>query len=187
MTKGKFKTRECGKCSNNITKTQYSLKCAGTCGGWYHRTCTGLSDEQFLAYEKRKTDQKWLCGRCGRNRHSSSSDQSDASDPVPMDNPSNKDIMKTIQQKFSEIEKALNFNGEVMEGLQRTIQAISDENRELRKTQEHLKNRVAELEKEVVTLKEKVSKDEDEARKKRVIITGIKGNPKIDENAKKSF
>ncbi|CAH2010725.1 unnamed protein product [Acanthoscelides obtectus] len=104
-----------------------------------------------------------------------------------MDNPSNKDIMKTIQQKFSEIEKALNFNGEVMEGLQRTIKDISDENRELRKTQEHLKNRVAELEKEVVTLKKNVSKDEDEARKKRVIIKGIKGNQNIDENVKKVF
>ncbi|CAH1959640.1 unnamed protein product [Acanthoscelides obtectus] len=70
-----------------------------------------------------------------------------------MDNPCNKDIMKTRQQKFSEIEKALNFNGEVMEDLQITVKAISDENIELRKTQEHLKNRVAGLEKEVMKMK----------------------------------
>nr|CAH7748251.1 unnamed protein product [Callosobruchus chinensis]CAH7767655.1 unnamed protein product [Callosobruchus chinensis] len=50
-----------------------------------------------------------------------------------MDNPSNKDIMKTPHLKLAEVETSLNFNGEIMEELQRTIKAISHENRDLTK------------------------------------------------------
>lgn len=41
---------------------EYSLKCGGACGGRFHKRCTGLSDEEYLAYEKRKTEENGYAG-----------------------------------------------------------------------------------------------------------------------------
>nr|CAI5844453.1 unnamed protein product [Callosobruchus analis] len=64
MTKKKSKILECGKCKSYITKAEYSLKCAGDCGKWFHKKYSGLTDDQFLAFEKRKNDENWICIKC---------------------------------------------------------------------------------------------------------------------------
>nr|CAI5841575.1 unnamed protein product [Callosobruchus analis] len=57
-------TYQWGKCSGNIVKSQYSIRCAGECEKWFHKKCTGLTNDQFLVYEKRTCDEKWMCSKC---------------------------------------------------------------------------------------------------------------------------
>nr|CAI5862994.1 unnamed protein product [Callosobruchus analis] len=186
MTKKKTKDPiQCGKCNGNITKSHYSLKCAGECEKWYHKKCTGLTDAQFLTYESRKTNKKWICVSCTDSKLTSDSEESDESDDDTIENPSNKDVIKTINVKFAEIEKAITFNGEIMEQLQETIKSMAEENKKLKREQEHLKNRVGELEKEVAGMKKKLSLSEMEGRKNNVIISGINGDRDAETNVKK--
>lgn len=184
MSKRKSKIIDCGKCKNNITKTQFSLKCAGDCAKWFHKKCTGLTDEQYIAYEKRKNDEKWICGNCIKKL--SDLEDSDLSDDDEIKtNPSNKDILDTFNSKFSELEKALTFNGEIMEQLQITIKTVLEQNKALKKENDLIKIRVETLEKEVIEIKKKLLKNEQEGRNKNIIISGINNDKDIELNVKK--
>nr|CAH7759959.1 unnamed protein product [Callosobruchus chinensis] len=186
---GKKKTNpvECGKCKASITKTQYSLKCAGDCGKSYHKKCSGLSDAQFLAYEKRIANDKWICSSCAKSKLLVESGESDSSDDESAENPSNGKILKVLNSRFAELEKAITFNGDMMEALQETIKAITEENKTLKKQQDQLKTRVTDLEKEVNIIKKKMLKEENEGRKKNIIIMGLKGDKDAEINVKKIF
>nr|CAI5836230.1 unnamed protein product [Callosobruchus analis] len=181
MTKKKIKSYVCGKCNTNITKYQYSLKCAGKCGNWFHKKCSGLTSEQFLAFEKRQTDEKWVCSSCAVDTDDSPED----TDNEDSENPSNKDLLKVINLRFQELEKAVSFNGEIMEALQETLTSMKEENKHLKKEQKRLRSRVDELEKEIGYMKKKIIKEEQEERKKNVIVTGIKGDNDAEANIKK--
>nr|CAI5820318.1 unnamed protein product [Callosobruchus analis] len=93
--------------------------------------------------------------------------------------------MKALNIRFKEIEKALNFNGDKMEELQKDLRSVIEENKQMKKEQEQLKSLIKDLEKEVVTIKNRISKSVDETRKKNVILTGIKGNKDVESNVKK--
>nr|CAI5829681.1 unnamed protein product [Callosobruchus analis] len=187
MGKKKANLVECGKCKASITKTQYSLKCAGDCGKWYHKKCSGLSDAQFLAYEKRIANEKWLCSCCASSGLLAVSGESDSSDDENVENPSYGKILKVLNSKFAELEKAITFNGDMMEQLQQTIKVLTEENKKIKKEQDQLKTKVANLEKEVSVMKEKFLKEENESRKKNIIIMGLKGDKDAEINVKKIF
>nr|CAI5844385.1 unnamed protein product [Callosobruchus analis] len=50
-------------------------------------------------------------------------------------NPSNGDIMKALNIRFKDIEKALNFNGDKMEELQKDLRSVIEENKQMKKEQ----------------------------------------------------
>nr|CAH7748119.1 unnamed protein product [Callosobruchus chinensis] len=166
---GKKKTNpvECGKCEASVTKTQYSLKCAGDCGKSYHKKCSGLSDAQFLAYEKRIANDKWICSSCATSKSLVESGESDSSHDESAENPSNGKILKVRNSRFAELGKVITFNGDMMEKLQKTIEVITGENKKLKKEQDQLKTRVTDLEKEVNVMEKKMLKEENESRKKK--------------------
>nr|CAI5850432.1 unnamed protein product [Callosobruchus analis] len=72
-----------------------------------------------------------------------------------------------------------------MEQLQETIKYMAEENKKLKREQEHLKNRVGELEKEVAGMKNKLSVSEMEETKNNVIMSGINGDKDAETNVKK--
>nr|CAH7763364.1 unnamed protein product [Callosobruchus chinensis] len=75
----------------------------------------------------------------------------------------------------------------MMEALQETIKAITEENKTLKKEQDQLKTRVTDLEKEVNIMKKKMLKEENEGRKKNIISMGLKGDKDAEINVKKIF
>nr|CAI5847589.1 unnamed protein product [Callosobruchus analis] len=93
--------------------------------------------------------------------------------------------MKVLNIRFKEIEKALNFNGDKMEELQEDLRSVIEENKQMKKEQEQLKSRIKDLEKEVVTIKNRTSKSVDETWKKNIILTAIKGNKDVESNVKR--
>nr|CAI5854169.1 unnamed protein product [Callosobruchus analis] len=81
------------------------------------------------AYEKRTCDEKWICNAYMEIKESSGSEESD---DYCKKNPT-KNLLKVMNRKFAELEKALTFNGEIMDELQNTIKLITDENKNLKK------------------------------------------------------
>nr|CAH7753439.1 unnamed protein product [Callosobruchus chinensis] len=81
------------------------------------------------------------------------SGESDSSDDENAENPSNGKILKVLNYRFDELEKAITFNGDMMEKLQKTIEAITEENKKLKKEQDQLKTRVTDLVKEANVVK----------------------------------
>lgn len=198
MTKKKNKTSICPKCNANISKTHYSLKCVGNCGKWYHRKCSGLTTELFTAYEKGTTDEKWICSQCV---DSNAPEESNSSDDDTQDssasqksggkkqkhkNPTNKDIINTMNKKFMELETALTFNGSVMEDLQKTLKTVLEENKRMAKEYEKLKIKVNEMEKELQLVKKSVYEKDAAERQKNIIISGL-NNKETETNVKKVF
>nr|CAI5843568.1 unnamed protein product [Callosobruchus analis] len=47
--------------------------------------------------------------------------------------PTNREVMKVLSTKFKELERAITFNGEVMDQLQKSIKEIINENKHLKK------------------------------------------------------
>lgn len=194
----------CSVCKHNITKLHHKIQCAGDCGEWFHKDCSGLGNEEFSAYELRKTSQKWACSEClphdemrrePRNTVSIGSRSSIGvrNSPVAMveensrlfeslfhiSNPTNLDIMKAMEKIFNELKQSVTFNGSMMEEMKETMQSLSNENKTLRKEHELLKNRVIELENEIVHVKGSSNLVNGE-KSKNVVIVGIKG----DEHSK---
>lgn len=180
MNKGNKKTKayHCPNCKLAITKTQFSLQCAGVCNSWYHKRCTGLTDEQYLSYEKREIDEKWICNDC--------TNVDCSADEILPTNPSNRDILNILNKKFAEMEKALTFNGSMMEDMQTTIKLLMEENKILKKEQADLKGQVEQLVKEITVINKITFKAETEERKKNIVIVGLNGN-KVEDKVKKVF
>ena len=61
--KGK-KSLVCTKCQKNITKLHYKIQYAGNCSQWFHKDCSGLTNEEFSEFELRTAPQKWACSVC---------------------------------------------------------------------------------------------------------------------------
>nr|CAH7759763.1 unnamed protein product [Callosobruchus chinensis] len=115
------------------------------------------------------------------------SEESDSSNDESAENPSNGKILKVLNSRIAELEKAITFNGDMMDTLQKTIKAITEENKPLKKEQDQLKTRVTDLEKEVNVMKKKMLKEEKESRKKDIIIMGLKKDKDAEINVKKIF
>nr|CAI5860434.1 unnamed protein product [Callosobruchus analis] len=92
-----------------------------------------------------------------------------------------------MHRKFAELEKALTLNGEIMDELQKTIKLITDENKNLKKEQEKVKEHVKELEKKITILEKRFNKKEEPGRRKNIVITGLKGDKNASNNVKKVF
>ncbi|VEN49708.1 unnamed protein product [Callosobruchus maculatus] len=161
-----------------------SFRCAGECAKWFHKKCTGLTNDQFLAYEKRTCDEKWMCSKCIETIEGSESEPED-SETCSMKNPSNKDILKAMNRRFTDLEHAITFNGEIMEELKNTIKVLTEENKNIKKEHEKLKGRVNELEKQVNIMQKKMDKEELEGRRKNIVITGLRGDRNASKNVKK--
>lgn len=67
-----------------------------------------------MPYEKKKNDEKWM-------------EQTPTHQMIK--NTSNENILNTFNSEFSELEKALTFNGELMEQLQRTLSTVLEYNK----------------------------------------------------------
>nr|CAI5820244.1 unnamed protein product [Callosobruchus analis] len=85
--------------------------------------------DQFLAYEKRIAKEKWLSSSCATSGLLAESGESDSPDDENVENPSNGKILKVLNSKFAELEKAITFNGDMMEQLQQTIKVLTKENK----------------------------------------------------------
>lgn len=197
MTK-KTKVLNCVKCKKSITKTHEKIQCVGECKGWYHQGCSELTLDEYHNY-KRKAGEKWICNKCLESDSESESD-ADSEDEIPskerklktksekfnvdiFDNPkpTNKQILETMKKMFEEIQKSVTFNGSMIEDLKADLKKITEGNKKLKKEQIALKNRVADLEQEVLQIRSSVSDERNEDRLKNIVIVGLKG----DQDAKK--
>nr|CAH7748753.1 unnamed protein product [Callosobruchus chinensis] len=200
MANKKAKMYDCEKCKGRITKSHYSLRCAGTCQKWFHKKCTGLTDAEFLLLEKSRSVSKWICSNCSKAKIVSSSEESDSSDDGTLhnssinsasparppskrkslqkrgvsvkDNPSNKEIMEFMSARFAELEENVKFTSGLLDDLQTSISSLMKENAGLRKEQKLLKSRVDQMEKKQRNLN--------------AIIVGL-SESEIKQNVKKVF
>lgn len=179
-TSKNVKSDNCPVCKENVTKTQHALQCTA-CTKWFHKNCTGLTIDEYRTYERREIDSGWCCKSCTQNQSS----DGEYSDIDIRETPTNKDLLTAMNKKFSELVKSITFNGEMMEDLQRTVKMVLEENKQLRKEQTDLKNKINNMEKEITVLKKKIMKEENQERRKNVIITGIKSNKDLEINVKK--
>nr|CAI5860082.1 unnamed protein product [Callosobruchus analis] len=114
-----------------------------------------------------------MCSKCIETNEVSESELED-SEICSMRNPSNKDIFKAMNRRFTDLEHAITFNGEIIEELRNTIRSLTEENKNIKKEHEKLKGRVNELEKQVNIMQKKIDKEEQEGRRKNIFITGLK-------------
>ncbi|CAG9768440.1 unnamed protein product [Ceutorhynchus assimilis] len=70
------------KCKGNVTKTQNKIQCAGGCKEWFHKSCSGLTDEEFTAFELLRTDEKWCCVTCSINLETSDLEPEESDEPL---------------------------------------------------------------------------------------------------------
>nr|CAI5826807.1 unnamed protein product [Callosobruchus analis] len=117
--------------------------------------------QNFLLMRKGNTEVRWVCQSCSASELSS-----DCSDDEPSNNPSIKDILRTINKKFAELEAAITFNGNIMDDLQKTIKSLTEENKRLTQEQGELKNKVTYMEKEILELKSSADKEQKAERRK---------------------
>lgn len=197
MTK-KTKITKCVNCEKPITKTHEKIQCAGECKGWYHQGCSRLTIEEYRNYE-RKIGEKWICNRCLESDSESEPDDYSEDDSSSngrkqkrksekfnfniFDNPkpTNKQIFDTMKNMFEEIQKSLTFNGSIIEDLRADLKKITEENRKLKKEQAILRNKVADLEQEIIQIRSSDNDERNEDRLKNIVMVGLKG----DQNAKK--
>ncbi|KAK5649857.1 hypothetical protein RI129_000886 [Pyrocoelia pectoralis] len=52
----------CLECNKKITKKDYSVQCSEECGGWIHKKCSEIDNEQWKLIEKGK--EKFSCKKC---------------------------------------------------------------------------------------------------------------------------
>lgn len=204
MSKKKNSLPLCMKCQKIIAKTYFKIQCAGSCGGWFHKQCSGLTDEEFSSYELRKTNKKWLCSICVET--SDESDDSEATKQrnksikhskfkkssgcgleqmLNVENPSNKDVLNAMKLIFEELKTSVTFNGNSIEDLKREIKDLVKENKEIKKQYIYLQNKVQELEREIIAIKT-YKPQENEQRRKNVVIVGLNGEH-AKESVKKIF
>ncbi|VEN56272.1 unnamed protein product [Callosobruchus maculatus] len=199
MANKKAKIYDCEKCKGKITKSHYSIRCAGNCQKWFHKKCTGLTDAEFLLFEKSSSANKWICSNCSNAKILSSSSESDSSDDASInsaslarssskrkslqkrrdkkgvsveDNPSNKEIMEFMSARFAELEENVKFTSGLLDDLQVTISTLVKENASLKKEQKQLKSRVDQLKKK--------------QRNVNAVIVGL-GECDVKQNVKKVF
>nr|CAI5827304.1 unnamed protein product [Callosobruchus analis] len=79
-----------------------------------------------------------------------------------MKNSSNKDILKAMNRRFTDLEHAITFNGEIMEELRNTIRSLTEENKNIKFDKEALRGR-----------------------RKNIVITGLIGDKNTSINVKK--
>lgn len=209
----KVKSYKCGKCGSNVTKTQHKIQCA-VCDDWFHKSCSGLTSEEFAAYELRKTDDKWCCSVCltdedptdagdsesereqsTQRTSASSSRRSNSSKALNFENifncpnPTNMELLKAMRSMFDELKNSITFNGNLMEQMKENIKTISNENKSLKKEQQQLKGRISELEKEVVYMKNsrKSDNNDNNEKSKNIVIVGLNGDDNASRDVKNVF
>lgn len=199
---------KCAKCASNVTRTQHKIQCASNCNGWFHKSCSGLTNEEFTAYELCKTDEKWCCVECSIVHASGDvSDSEPEITPLPRrsmliarvdqvgsfrdilehPNPSNKEIMRAIRGVFEDLKKSVTFNGNVMEEMKDSLNKLASENKSLKKEQQQLKSRVIDLESEIMYIKGSMNKSIVTERTKNIVIVGLTGDDNASSDVKKVF
>ena len=141
--------------------------------------CCLASDSKYDS-EGDTEEEEILTGQSLRKSHNSNFE-----DIFDNPKPTNKQLLNAMKSMFEEIQKSVSFNGTMIEDLKSTIKRISDENKRLKKDHVTLKQRVADLENDVVQLKSSTSRDENEERLKNVVIVGLKGGRNAKEDVKK--
>ncbi|KAK9877746.1 hypothetical protein WA026_019426 [Henosepilachna vigintioctopunctata] len=107
--------------SKSIRKSEYSIKCFGTCDRWFHRNCSHLTNQKFSEYEKGLTKKKWRCRSCAdRDQDEETEDESMKLKFVKgssNDEPNLGAVMVLLKQmntKFEKFEESLIFNGDLL-------------------------------------------------------------------------
>lgn len=82
----------CGSCGDNITKKHHSLLCNGICKQWFHKICTGLTEDQYKNVTNKISKGKWVCEPCKQKVEVSysGSDYDSAEDGATRSNSKNK-------------------------------------------------------------------------------------------------
>lgn len=89
-------------------------------------------------------------------------------------NPTNSDLMKVLNVKFSEFEKSLTYYGNCLDDLQETVKNLTKENAKLKKGRNDMEGRIQALEKEVKKLNKNNAREEQEVRKHNLVFLGIR-------------
>ena len=205
---GKKKPLLCLVCTKTIGKMGFKLQCGGECKRWVHLGCTSIKKEDIEG--SRRAEIQYFCKSCEEDSGGqSSSEEEDESDsfsvksspprlnhrqsflnkkkhsPSPKmksKNITNKDMLDYLTKQFEKLEKAVTFNGNMMEDIEKTVKKIMEENKSMKKEVEASKKKIFDLEQELQLLKHKTGKMEEEERCKNVIVIGLQ--PKTKDEAR---
>lgn len=198
---GKKKLLICRICQHNITKTQYSIQCNGDCKSWFHQGCCGLTEKEFKLHQRGTI--KWSCNECEADTDGSSDADETGARHIKrkstqlssestellftMENPTNKEILTAMKAMFEDLKNSVSFNGGMIEKLRSEMEIVIDVNKKLKQEQSVLKNRINELEQEIIHIKRSTVKDGDNDSAKNIVVVGISGNDDSRKDVKKIF
>lgn len=200
---GKKKLLVCRSCQHNITKSQYSIQCNGDCKSWFHQGCCGLTDKELKLHQLGTI--KWSCTECEADTEGSSdTDEAGTREKnkkqapqlstaenteclFTMKNPSNKEILTAMKAMFEDLKSSVSFNGAIIEKMRSDIERVIDDNKTLKQEQSVLKNRINELEQEIIYIKGSTIRDGNDDNAKNIVVVGISGNDDSKKNVKKIF
>lgn len=199
---GKKKLLICRICQHNITKTQYSIQCNGDCKSWFHQGCCGLKEKELKLHQL--GTMKWSCNECEADTDESSDadvtgtrDNKRKSTKTPptenteflfnMKNPTNKEILSAMKAMFEDLKNSVSFNGSMIEKMRSDMERVIDDNKKLKQEQSVLKNRINELEQDIIHIKRSTIKDGNDDNQKNIVVVGISGNDDSRKDVKKIF
>ncbi|CAG9772174.1 unnamed protein product [Ceutorhynchus assimilis] len=86
--------------------------------------------------------------------------------------PSIDEILKIFNDRFEQFETSLNFKWDLVEDINKSIKEMQNEYKQLKRENEVMKRKIGDLEKKVELLNYKQDKEQIQAKKKNLVITG---------------
>lgn len=180
----------CKGCSEYIKKTEYCIKCFGSCERWFHRKCSQLSNQEFSDFDKGLTKEKWICVSCSVQESPLGEEDEDGTLKLRSGKQHNKEqpsldsimvMLRKMNTKLEKFEESVVFNGEILSEVQNTLKGIKVENKELKRENLSLRARISELEREVSNMRGNFNKEEYQEKRNNVVIVGLE-NESIQES-----
>ncbi|KAL3274520.1 hypothetical protein HHI36_015903, partial [Cryptolaemus montrouzieri] len=169
-------------CESNITKSQISINC---------KECSGLSKKSFLDVSSKNSQKKFVCHECfkqallvdssdGEEEHSvvesggKTNGSKRSSGSLHIDDPSNAEVIKLIETKFTKLERSLQYSSEIMDDLRTKFDTLLRDNQKLKKENEALKVRMNRMESDMEPMKTKMDKEEIVQESCNLVLVGLK-------------
>ncbi|KAL3279676.1 hypothetical protein HHI36_017182 [Cryptolaemus montrouzieri] len=183
-------TTICVVCEKTIGKSGYRIQCVGPCKKWTHITYANIKKEDILA----KKTLKWTCDNCKKLNESSSSD---SDEEVKLEKKrrskihkkgegsekSTEEMFVQLMEMIDSLEIAVTFNGDMMEGMNKSFEELKKENKNLRKEHEKMQAEVQQLRMDMSTLKEKAISSEISAevrsRSNNIVMMGVQDQTEV--------
>lgn len=172
--------KSCNICSNKITDNRFpGIECAG-CQLMFHGKCVKISSEMFEGIKEGLI--VWNCSSCRPRTRRSTVVYSEDPPVIPSAGSSNNDsnesivILKNLRQRLESMEKSLQFISSCQDDLKLELRTLNKENISIKEKLHKLEGITYEQEKRINNLEILADIINQEKLKNNIIITGLPSN-----------